>query len=68
MSNQVNTLLLEQAGDLIDYYEGTYVARVLRRDVEANDLEALKFHVSEYQAQRFMEEERELLHGGRDEY
>lgn len=68
MSHEVNTILIERAGDLIDYFAGTYVARVLQRDVDANDLEALKFHVSEYEAQRMIEEEQELLVGGGDEY
>lgn len=68
MSHEVNTILLERAQDLMEYFAGTYVERVLQRDVDAMDLEALKYHISEYEAQRTMEEERELLIGGGDEY
>lgn len=57
MSNNVNTNLLERAADLIDYWEGTVHARVLERDIDANDLEALKYHVSQAEAEMQMQED-----------
>lgn len=67
MSNTINDDLQEQAAELIEEYAGTLWARILVRDLEAGDLEALKFHVSQAKAQSQLEAEAELL-GGNDVY
>jgi hypothetical protein len=51
MSNTTNSNLIEQANELMEYFTGTYVERVIQRDVESGDLEALRFHIAEYEAQ-----------------
>lgn len=57
MSHQSNTLLLEWANELMEHYTGTYVERVLQRDIDANDMEALRYHISEYAAQKAIEDD-----------
>lgn len=47
MSNTVNTLLLEEAAELIDRWVGTPRASVLEADLERNDLDSLAVHVKE---------------------
>lgn len=47
MSNQVNDKLMDKVEELLSYWEGTLHERVLRRDLEANDLEALQYHVDQ---------------------
>lgn len=44
MSNQVNTELIERVQELCDYWSGTMHERLLQRDLDADDLEALKYH------------------------
>ena len=61
MSNQTNTLLLEWAGELMEYFTGTVAERVLQRDIDAGDLEALRFHVSEYAAQKAIEDDHGVI-------
>lgn len=56
MSNQVNTELLERAAVQIDYWEGTLIAKSLRRDIETNDLEQLKYDLAKAEAQAAQEE------------
>lgn len=53
MSEEINTRLLEEAAFMVDYFEGTPIARVLEQDLESNDLEALAVH---------MREARQVLH------
>ena len=47
MSQEVNTKLLEEARMLIDYWEGTLHAEILRNDIAANDLENLFYHIDD---------------------
>lgn len=61
MSNNVNSRLLEEAYELIEYFTSTYIERILQRDIDANDIEALAWHVKEYRVQKEFEEEQELL-------
>lgn len=61
MSNNVNTILFERARDLQEYFTGQVQERILDRDMEAGDLEALKMHVAEYEAERMLQEEQEDL-------
>lgn len=61
MSHESNTLLLQWAHELMEYYTGTYIERVLQRDIDANDLEALRYHVSDYAAQKAIEDDGGLV-------
>lgn len=61
MSNQTNDLLIIWANELMEYFTGTYVERVLQRDIDANDLESLRYHVSEYAAQKAIEDDNGLV-------
>lgn len=51
MSNEVNDLIIEQAQEMIDYWEGTVIADVLRRDLAVQDLENLSKHTKEAREQ-----------------
>ena len=57
MSTDVNTRLLERAAAQIDYWEGTMHARIIQRDIEANDLEALRYHVQDAEAHQAIQED-----------
>lgn len=61
MSNNVNTELLERASELIENYNGGLWDRILQRDIDAGDLDALKYHVHEAEAQKAIEDENDLL-------
>lgn len=61
MSNLTNTLLLEQANDLMEYFTGTLHERLMQRALDTNDLEALRHHVVEAAAQRAIEEDNGLV-------
>lgn len=61
MSTEANIELLERAQEMIDYFENELPARVIARDIEANDLEALRAHVTEAEATMGMQEEYDLL-------
>lgn len=56
MSNQINTNLLERAAEMVDQWEGTIIAREIEADLERNDLEGLRAHVSEAEAMTAQEE------------
>jgi len=47
MSQETNSKLLEEARQLIEYWEGTIHAEILRNDIASNDLENLHFHVDD---------------------
>ena len=57
MSNNVNTELLERAADMIDYWAGTLHERILTRDIDSNDLEALAYHVAQSEAEMRLQED-----------
>lgn len=61
MSNTTNTTLIERANELMEHYAGTVAERVLQRDIDANDLEALRYHVSDYAAQKAIEDDNGLI-------
>lgn len=50
MSENANTNLYERAQECIDYFENELPARVIQRDIDANDLEALQHHLTEAEA------------------
>jgi len=47
MSNQTNDILLDLTNDMLEYWTGTMWERVIQRDLDAKDLDALKYHVNE---------------------
>lgn len=56
MSQEYNERLLERAAEMIDYWEGTPMARVLENDIKANDLEQLNVHVFQAEGEASREE------------
>lgn len=63
MSNEINTELLERAATQIDYWQGTMHARVIERDIETNDLEALRYHVDQAEREMYAQETFHPVHG-----
>jgi len=57
MSHKSNDELLEQARIMCEYWTGTMHERIMLRDIEANDLEALAYHVNEARKQQAIEED-----------
>lgn len=57
MSNASNESLMEHAADMLDYWSGTMHARIIQRDIDANDLEALAYHVDVAHAEMRMQED-----------
>lgn len=57
VSNNVNDELMERVEELMDYWDNTMWSRILRRDLDSNDLESLHYHVSEAYAQMAMQED-----------
>lgn len=53
MSNEVNTILVEEAQELMEYWTGTAYEKALRFAAEAGDLDNLKYQVD--RARRDME-------------
>lgn len=53
MSNIQNIELLENAAELIDYFEGTTTAKMLEQDLDSNDLEMLSVHVKQARTAQF---------------
>lgn len=51
MSSDVNTQLFERAAEMVDYYEGTVIAKVIEKNIEDNDLDALRENVTRAEAQ-----------------
>lgn len=56
MSNNTNTILLERAADMIDYWDNTVQSKILEQLVEANDLEALVVEVAKAEAMASQQE------------
>lgn len=47
MSSLVNNGLLEEAAFYIEYFVGTSMEKLLQQDLDANDLEGLRFHLND---------------------
>lgn len=56
MSNTTNEKLLLEAHELIEYWEGTTHADLMRNDIKMNDLEELQAHVDEARHQMLSRE------------
>lgn len=57
MSNQLNTELIERVQELCEYWAGTMHERVLQRDLDTDDFEALKYHADQAQAEMRLQED-----------
>jgi hypothetical protein len=60
MSNTTNDLLFERAAEMVDYWEGTLHAKVIHLAMETGDLDLLRQHVVEAEA----EASRQEMYGG----
>ena len=57
MSNTTNDELLDRAREMTEYWTVTMHARILERDIEANDLEALRYHLVQAEHEMKMQED-----------
>ena len=64
MSNQANTELFEKVAELMEYWTGTMHERILQRDLDADDLEALQYHANQAWSEMVLQEDE---HGVYDE-
>lgn len=55
-----NELLYDRAREVMEYFTNTMWERVIQRDLDSDDLEALAHHIKEAEAQMRHEEEAEL--------
>lgn len=60
MSNTTNELLLERAAEMVDYWEGTLHARIILQALDTGDLDLVRQHVVEAEA----EASRQEMYGG----
>lgn len=51
MSVETNSQLLDRAAEMIEFWTGTALSKVLQADIERNDLDALRGHVNQAEAQ-----------------
>lgn len=56
MSNQANTQLMERAQEAMEYWTGTMHERVLQRDIDSGDVEALRYHLVEAEREMAIQE------------
>lgn len=57
MSLEGNTQLLERASELLEEVTGTMWERIIQRDLDTQDYEALRYHVAKAEAELAMQEE-----------
>ena len=57
MSNLINDKLLEEAYEMTEYWAGTMWERMIQRDIECLDLDALKYHVNEARKEMAIQED-----------
>lgn len=60
MSHPVNDQLYDRARDLMEVYTGGMQERILQSDLDRNDLESLRYHVSMFEAEQSIEDDIEL--------
>jgi hypothetical protein len=56
MSDYIADKLYDQVAELVSYWEGTLWARMLERDLDTNDMEALHFHAQQAYAEMQLQE------------
>lgn len=57
MSKETNDILLERAREAQEYWTGTMWERIIQRDIDTNDLEALRYHLTESDREIAIQEE-----------
>lgn len=60
MSDMTNDRLYERAENCMAYFENELPARLIERDLDTFDLEALAFHVKEAEAMMAMQEQSDV--------
>lgn len=60
MNTKLNSDLRHDAAELIEYWEGTMHARILRRDLLAEDVEALRYHMDQAHREMILQEDYEF--------
>ncbi len=56
MSNNVNEQLLERAAEMVEYWEGTLHAELIRYALDSNDLDLVRQHVVEAEGEAARQE------------
>jgi hypothetical protein len=56
MSNQVNTELYERAAEMLDYWTGTIMEKLIQHDIDTGDLESLYHHVCDAEGRASQQE------------
>lgn len=51
MSDTANDIIIEQAKEMIDYWQGTVIEKMLRQDLAVQDLDSLSQHTREARQQ-----------------
>lgn len=60
MSHPANDELFERAREVMEYHTGTYLERVIQRDLDSDDLESLQVHIKQGEDIMAMEHDAEL--------
>lgn len=56
MSHSSNTNLMERAADMVDFWQGTVIAKTIERDLDVQDFDALLLHITLAEGQASQEE------------
>lgn len=56
MSNTTNSDLMERAQEQLEYWTGTMWERLIQRDLTQNDLESLRYHLRQAEAEQSLQE------------
>lgn len=62
MSNLINDNLIERAYEMLEYWAGTTIAKVIQHDLDRHDLESLRQHVVQAESDASRQEFAENLH------
>lgn len=61
MSNKSNDILMERANEQLEYWTGTLWERLIQRDIDTQDLEALAYHVTQAEREQAIQEDSTIL-------
>jgi len=56
MSNNTNQQLMDRAREMCDYFQDKLPAQLIERDIKANDLESLAYHVAQAEGEAARQE------------
>lgn len=60
MSHPANDELFEKAREVMEYHVGTYLERVIQRDLDSDDLASLRVHIKQGEDMMAMEHDAEF--------